>query len=362
MASSTPPWRSLPREVLKVRREGAEGFGPVATGVSKLEKGRIGMAELRQLGASGIRVSPIGLGCWQFSGGKGLVGGYWEALPMERIREIVATSLAGGVNWFDTAEAYGGGVSEQALSAALNALGRTPGDVVVATKWWPILRTARSITRTIDQRLARLGGFPIDLHQIHSPLSFSTVKAEMAAMAELVEEGKIRAVGVSNFSADMMRRAYAALASRGIPLASNQIHYSLLHRRADTNGVIQAAKELQVSIIAYSPLAQGILTGRHHEDPTLIRTRPGPRKRMSAFRSRGLERSRPLVDALREIGRTHGATPGQVALSWLLGFHGETVVVIPGASRIHQAEENLGALHVILGEEELDRLDRLSRP
>jgi aryl-alcohol dehydrogenase-like predicted oxidoreductase len=319
------------------------------------------MKEHRPLGASGLRVSPVGLGCWQFSGGKGLVGGYWEVLPQDRIREIVKAALEGGVNWFDTAEAYGGGASEESLAAALKDLGKAPGEVVVATKWWPLFRTSRSILRTIDERLARLGGFPIDLHQIHSPYSFATVQAEMGAMAELVQEGKIRAVGVSNFSAGMMRRAHAALAARGIPLASNQIHYSLLHRGADRNGVIQAAKELQVSIIAYSPLAQGILTGRHHEDPGMIRTRPGPRKRMPSFQRRGLERSRPLVDALREIGASHGSTPGQVALSWLLGFHGETVVVIPGASRVRQVEENLGALRLRLNEEEFNRLDRLSR-
>ncbi len=319
------------------------------------------MTDLRRLGATEIRVSPVGLGCWQFSGGKGLMGGYWEALPRDRVHEIVATSLAGGVNWFDTAEAYGGGESEEVLWGALKALGKGPGEVVLATKWWPVLRTARSIIRTIDQRLKRLGGGPIDLHQVHNPFSLSRIPAEMAAMAELVEEGKIRAVGVSNYSTGMMRRAHQALARRGIPLASNQVHYSLLHRKADRSGLIQAAKELQVSIIAYSPLAQGILTGRHHENPGLIRSRPGPRKRMPAFRSRGLERSRPLVEALREIGEVHGATPAQVALSWLLGFHGETVLVIPGASRPDQVEENLGALRVILDDEEMDRLDRLSR-
>ena len=123
-----------------------------------------------------------------------------------------------------------------------------------------------------------------------------------------------------------------------------------------------AAKELGITIIAYSPLGQGILTGRHHEDPTLIQTRPGPRKRLPAFRRKGLGRTRPLVEALREIGEVHLATPAQVALNWLLAFHGETVVVIPGASRPDQVEENLGALTFSLNEEELARLDKLSRP
>jgi aryl-alcohol dehydrogenase-like predicted oxidoreductase len=183
----------------------------------------------------------------------------------------------------------------------------------------------------------------------------------MAAMVRLVKTGKIKTVGVSNYTARMMEKAHRHLAREGVPLVSNQIHYSLLARRADVNGVMEAAKRLGITIIAYSPLAQGILTGRHHQDPGLIQTRPGPRKRMAGFRPKGLERSRPLVEALAEIGEAHGATPGQVALNWLMTFHGETVVAIPGASRPHQMEENTGALTFGLEEEELARLDRLSR-
>jgi aryl-alcohol dehydrogenase-like predicted oxidoreductase len=224
-----------------------------------------------------------------------------------------------------------------------------------------LFRTARHLRRSIEERLAHLEGYPIDLYQIHSPLSFSTVRAEMKAMSALVKAGKIRAVGVSNYTAQMMERAHRYLARDGIPLVSNQIHYSLLARRADSNGVMQAAKRLGVSIIAYSPLGQGILTGRHHTDPGLIQRRPGPRKRMAAFRKRGLDRTRPLVDALRKIGDAHGATPAQVALNWLMLYHGDTVVVIPGASRPAQMEENLGAMTFRLEADELAHLDAVSR-
>jgi len=320
------------------------------------------MKKLRPLGQSELLVSPMGLGCWQFSAGKGLIGGFWEALSQERVNSIVQASLAGGINWFDTAEAYGNGASEEALSTALRTLGLGPGDVLVATKWQPFFRRASHIKRSIGERLERLGGFPIDLHQIHSPLSFSGIRAEMEVMADLVEEGKIRTVGVSNFSARMMREAHTVLAARGIPLVSNQINYSLLQRKAESNGVMDAAKELGITIIAYSPLGQGLLTGRHHEDPGLIRTRPGPRKRMPAFKHKGLERTRPLIEALRRVGEAHGATAGQVALNWLLAFHGETVVVIPGASRPEQMEENLGALDFTLSDGELAHLDEISRP
>ena len=276
------------------------------------------------------------------------------------MHQVVEASLAGGINWFDTAEIYGNGASERALAAALRQAGKASGDVVVATKWSPIFRTAASIEATIHQRLRCLAPFAIDLHQVHNPLGFSSVEEEMNAMADLVAERKIRAVGVSNFGAARMRRAHAALARRGLALASNQMKYSLLDRHIESNGVLAEAKRLGVTIIAYSPLEQGLLTGKYHQHPEYVRTRPGPRKWMARFRSRGLERSRPLIEELGNIARTHGASTGQVALAWLYQFH-KNVVVIPGASRVEQAVENRGALELTLSPMELDRLDQRSR-
>jgi aryl-alcohol dehydrogenase-like predicted oxidoreductase len=320
------------------------------------------VSERRRLGRTSIETTPIGLGCWQFSGGSGPVGGYWETLPPVTVDEIVAAALAGGIDWFDTAEIYGRGRSEEALAHALTAAGRKNGDVVVATKWWPVPRTASSIRTTIDERLRRLGGFSIDLHQVHQPFSFSPVASQMEAMADLVAAKKIRAVGVSNFSAAAMRRAHTALARRGIPLASNQVRYSLIDRRIESNGILAAAKELGVTIIAYSPLGQGILSGKFHDDPALIRKRPGPRRFLPLFRTRGLARSRPLVDEVRKVAAARGATPSQVALNWLLHFHGETVVAIPGATRPRHAEEAAEAMGFRLTPEEMSRLDERSRP
>lgn len=317
--------------------------------------------ELRRLGRSDIQISAVGLGCWQFSEGFGIVGGYWEALPPETVREIVDTSLRGGINWFDTAEAYGKGRSEKALATVLEQLGKKPGDVIIATKWLPVLRLASTIKGTIDERIACLSPYPIDLHQIHQPYALASVEAQANAFADLVEAKKIRTVGVSNFSAKRMRAIHAALARRGIPLVSNQVPYSLLNRRIESSGVLAAAKELGITIIAYSPLAQGLLSGKFHDDPTLIRKSPGPRKYLPSFRPRGLARSRPLVDELRKIAAAHGATASQVALNWLMHFHGETVVVIPGATKKRHAEENVGAMGFTLSQEELRRIDELSR-
>lgn len=301
----------------------------------------------------------MGLGCWQFSEGKGLVGGYWPALPPDITREVVAKSLAAGVNWFDTAEAYGNGRSEHSLAAALRANGKQNGDVIVATKWWPMFRTAASIRDTIDTRLACLEGFGIDLHQVHQTVGLSSVEAEMDAMAALVAQKKIRAVGVSNFDAARMRRAHAALARHGLPLASNQMKYSLLDRRIESSGVMAAAKELGVTIIAYSPLEQGLVTGKFHDDPSRLKSlSPG---RRFALTRRGLEKSRPLVDVLRAIASARDVGPAQVALAWMTRFHGDTVVVIPGATSARQAELNAGSMDLALTPDELRRIDEASR-
>ena len=314
----------------------------------------------RPLGQTDIRISPIGLGCWQFSGGQGLIGRYWPVLSQGAVRDIVESSLEAGVNWFDTAEAYGGGASEKALAAALRALGRKPGEVVVATKWLPVLRTARSIPRTIDQRLEALGEYPIDLYQIHNPWSLSSLEAQLREMAALRKGGKIRAVGVSNFSAEQMRRAHRLLESEGVSLASNQVRYNLLDRAIEGNGVLEAARELGVTIIAYSPLAQGVLGGAYHEDPQRIGERPGMRKRLKAFRPEQLARTLPLVEELRRIGEAHGVSPAEVALAWLIRAHGDTVVAIPGASSVEQARRNAAAMGLRLGDGELEALSRRS--
>jgi aryl-alcohol dehydrogenase-like predicted oxidoreductase len=317
--------------------------------------------EKRRLGKTDIEITPIGLGCWQFSQGTGMIGRFWGNVATESIVGVVDAAMKGGINWFDTAEAYGRGKSEQNLSAALSRLAVKPGSVVVATKWFPFFRTARSIAATIDTRIACLGSYPIDLYQIHQPASFSPVPAQMREMAKLLRAGKIRSIGVSNFSARQMEQAHAALANEGIVLASNQVRFSLLDRSIDRSGVMDAAKRLGVTIIAYSPLAQGMLTGRFHEDPSALRAVSTGRKLIGGVRASRLAATAPLIEELRLVARAHGVTPGQVALSWAVSFHGETVVAIPGSTKPAQAEQSAGALGIRLSQKELSRLDELSR-
>ena len=317
--------------------------------------------ELRRLGKSEVQISAVGLGCWQFSEGFGVTGGFWDALPADTVQEIVDASMKGGVNWFDTAEIYGRGRSERALAGALTRLGKKPGEVVLATKWWPLPRTASSIVNTIDKRLECLNPFPIDLHQIHHPYTLLSVASQANAMADLVQAGKIKTVGVSNYSAKRMRATHEVLARRGVPLVANQMQYNLLDRRIESNGVMDACKELGITLIAYSPLAQGLLSGKFHDDPTLIRKSPGPRKYLPAFWASGLDRTRTLVNELKKIATAYGVTASQVALNWLMTFHGDTVVVIPGATKRRHAEENVGAMGFKLTQDELRRIDELSR-
>ncbi len=314
--------------------------------------------ELRSLGKTGIRVTPIGLGVMELSGGGGLLGRAFPIIPQEVKNDIIRQALDGGINWFDTAEMYGAGVSERSLSEGLKAAGRKDEEVVIATKWQPFLRTARNIPHTIDDRLRFLGGYSIGNYMIHQPFSFSSPEAEMNAMADLVEEGKIRSVGVSNFNPGRMRRAHAALAKRGLPLAVNQVRYSLLDREIETNGILETARELGVTIVAYTPLARGLLTGKYHKNPELLEKRSGW---ATASIRRNLERSRPLVASMEEMAGKYGATVGQVALNWLIHFHGDLVVTIPGATNPRQAAESAGALKFKLNADELARLDEISR-
>ena len=321
--------------------------------------------DTRTLGQTDLEISPIGLGCWQFSQGKNLTGRMWSVLDQGTMDAVVAAALDGGLTWFDTAQAYGNGASERALSAALKRRGVAPGAVVVATKWLPIAKRARDIPRTIGTRIGCLQPYPIDLFQVHSPGSLSSIPAQMREMAKLVHAGKVRSIGVSNFSAKQMAQAAAALRDEGLTLASNQVRINLLDRRIESNGVLAAAQGLGVTLIAYSPLAQGALTGRYHDDPGLARTLPwGRRSRLSPssrfLTPKGLQRTAPLIAELRAVGEAHDATVAQVALAWLVTHYGDTVVAIPGASRPEQAAAAAAAMDVGLTQAEMARIDAVS--
>ena len=313
---------------------------------------------LRKLGQTDIEVSALGLGTWQFSGGKGFIGGYWDALDHQTTTNIVKAAVDGGINWFDTAQAYGFGESERNLSKALIEADINADDIHIATKWWPILKPASNLKATINERLECLGQYPIAHHIVHQPFSISSVEKQMHAMADLMDENKIRSVGISNFSAKAMRKAHTTLQGRGYKLAANQVRYSMVTRNIENNDILAAAKELGITLIAWSPLEQGILTGRFHELGEIPKSIGFARRGMMS--QSGLEKTRPLINAMQELCDKYDATVAQIALNYTITAHGDTIITIPGASKVSQVEQNVKALQFKLDESDIEGLRKIS--
>lgn len=307
------------------------------------------------LGRSNLLVPRMGVGAMTWGDARGLARlhpaktSYGGAHGPEEEKHALEVSVAAGVNLFDTAAMYSGGASERRLGEL--ARGQ---DVLIASKF-PSGFTfrAEALPKEIDGSLARLGRDAIDLYQHHFPSKGVSIPALMEQLADAVDSGKVKAVGVSNYSAKQMREAHAALAMRGIPLASNQVEYSLLHRQPEVNGVLDACRELGVTLMAYMPLASGALTGKYD-----ARTQPTGffRRFMRNFSGKGLEALAPVVGLLREIGERHSKTPAQVALRWLI--ENQDVVPIPGAKNGKQAAENAGALTFSLSPGEIAALSQ----
>jgi aryl-alcohol dehydrogenase-like predicted oxidoreductase len=157
-----------------------------------------------------------------------------------------------------------------------------------------------------------------------------------------------------------MRSAWETLQKSGINLVSNQVPYSLLNRKIETNGILETAKELGITIIAYSPLAQGMVTGKFHDNPELLKN-IGFRKYSSMFKPKGLEKSKPITELVKKLALKYEATPSQIALNWLIHFHGDAVVAIPGATKAKHAEENIGAMKFKLSAEDMKLLGEGSK-
>ena len=313
--------------------------------------------ENRNLGKTNLKISPIGLGTWQFSEGQGFHKYFWNKINQNTANEIVKVSIKQNVNWFDTAEIYGNGRSERAVSKALttNQI-NNKSNIIIATKWSPIMRRASSIMKTFPNRQENLSPYPIDLLQIHNPYSFSSIKSQMQNMANLVNENKIKAIGVSNFSTNKMIKAHAELENFGTHLSSNQVKYSIFDRRIEKK-LIDKAKELDITIIAYSPLAQGLATGIYHRNPELIKKLPFFRKRLI---KKNLKKITNIIKELEQISSIHSASISQIALNWLINYNDNAVVAIPGATKAHHAEENAKAMNIVLSSEELQAISDLT--
>ena len=259
--------------------------------------------------------APIGVGCWAW-GDKSTwgMGGYDSTLTEATIAEAFEASVEAGVTLFDTAEVYGGGESERIIGRLLASSGVDRDRLVLATKFMPSpwkLGVKGAVRSALEASLDRLGVDRVDLYQIHGPVSLRSHRALADALAAVVHAGLASAVGVSNYSVREMEAIHGELAQRGVALASNQIEYSILRRRPENVGLIAACQRLGVVPLAYSPIAQGRLTGKY----TAANPPPGRRN----FSSHPMEKIDPVVDELRAIGDRHeGRTPSQVALRWLV--------------------------------------------
>jgi aryl-alcohol dehydrogenase-like predicted oxidoreductase len=298
---------------------------------------------MKYVEAGGVRVSAIGLGTWQFGSTE---WGYGAEYNRVEAGNIVRRALELGVNMIDTAEFYGFGRSERILGEAIR--GRRDS-VFLATKIFPIGLPFMTPWRA-RRSARRLGVDRIDLYQLHWPSPLFPPRATMPRMRRLVEQGLVAHVGVSNHNLAQWKEAERAL---GGPILSNQVRFNLVDRRPEREVVPWAEKEGRI-VIAYSPLGQGLLSGKYQDAPpsNLVRRRRG------TFSAANRARLAPLIAALREIGDRHRATPAQVSLAWLI--RKPNVVAIPGASSVHQLEENVGAGDIVLLDEESARLDGLS--
>ncbi|GJO46220.1 General stress protein 69 [Mycobacterium marinum] len=288
---------------------------------------------MKHLEVDGIgNVSRIGLGTWQFGSRE---WGYGDRYASGAARDIVARARALGVTLFDTAEVYGLGKSERILG---EALGDERAEVVVASKIMPVAPLSAVVKQRERASARRLQLDRIPLYQIHQPNPVVPDSVIMPGMRELLDTGRIGAAGVSNYSLARWKKADAAL---GRPVVSNQVHFSLAHPGPLDDLVPFAERENRI-IIAYSPLAQGLLGGKYGVD-----NRPaGVRAVNPLFGTENLRRIEPLLQTLRAVATDVDAKPAQVALAWLISLPG--VVAIPGASTVEQLEFNVAAADIEL--------------
>jgi aryl-alcohol dehydrogenase-like predicted oxidoreductase len=298
----------------------------------------------RVLGVSGIKVSRLGVGTNRWAQGKNDAA----------VFRVFQSLLDAGVNFFDTAEVYGRGRSERLLGACRK---RDQRPIVIASKFLPLPNrlSRRQFMNALDASLSRLGVETMDLYYIHFPFTLLSIETLMDLMAQAVEAGKIRAVGVSNFTARQMRRASIRLAGYHIPLVANQVRYNLLHRQPEENGVLKACRELNVALVAYRPLERGRLKS------TMVPEESSGSPFSTGRKRKATSKEAVLKETLQAIAQQRGKSVSQVALNWLLRKD-ECVIPIPGATSVRHARENSDTLSWELSDDEFAAIDQASSP
>ncbi len=304
--------------------------------------------QTRRIGS--LEVSAAGLGCNAFGG----------RIDENRTREVVAAALDAGITFFDTADLYGGTLSEEYLG---RALGRRRDDVVIASKFGGRIDEQRTgggrpeyVAQAAEDSLRRLRTDRIDLYQFHFPDPTTPLEETIGAMVDLAAAGKVREIGCSNFSVDLLRQAHAAASSAGAALASVQNHYSILHREPE-NGMLDVCEELSVAFLPYFPLAKGLLTGKYR------RGEPPPEgTRLAAPQARGEalpEEQLRTVERLAELARTKGHSVLDLAVGFLLTRRA-VASVITGATRPEQVRANVAATAWLPDEDVLSAIDEIA--
>jgi aryl-alcohol dehydrogenase-like predicted oxidoreductase len=311
-----------------------------------------------------------------------------KSITEDELAKTYAACVDSGLIFFDTAEIYGNGVSERIIGKCIK---KDKRPVMIASKFAPPSQmipikqkrttvspnSPHALMDALDGSLSRLGIEYLDLYQMHAPPSKNSIADYMDVMAEAVKGGKVRAVGVCNFSEVQIREAYTALAKHNIPLATAMVGYNLLRRWAETNGVFAVCKEMGISVIPYAPLAEGILTGKYrskakkvplsytvalyfgHLNITKEQNNASPfiKRLLSKPREIDKKKIEPLFKAMDEIAAAHEKTLAQIAINWLLTNEEVCIIPIPGMKNIKQVKDNIGALGWKMTREERSALD-----
>jgi aryl-alcohol dehydrogenase-like predicted oxidoreductase len=321
---------------------------------------------LRTLGQSDLKITPIGIGAWAIGGGQWEFG--WGAQDDNESIAAIHAGLDRGINWIDTAAAYGLGHSESVVGKAVKGLHTRPYIFTKCSLVWDAKGEishnlqASSIRREAEASLRRLGVDAIDLYQIHWPAwkggpesaSPGSIEEAMVEMAKLQAEGKIRNIGVSNFNAKQMQRA-----QKIAPVASLQPPYSLLAREVETS-ILPFARQHGIGVIVYSPMASGMLSGAMTRERIAAFPEDDWRKNSPNFQEPMLTRNLRLVETLRAIGKRRGATPGEVAIAWTLTNPAVTGAII-GVRSADQVSGIAGAADVHLGPDEIQEIAQGTR-
>lgn len=301
-----------------------------------------------QLGHSGLDVTVLTMGCWQ-AGKSG-----WKGVEDEETINAMHAAFDAGINFFDTAEGYGEGHSEVILGRALQGKRDL---ALIATKVGPWNYKAENIARSCEASLKNLQTDVIDFYQLHWPTGqwgteIVPIEETMTAMVKLKQAGKIRAIGVSNFSAAQIEEA-----SQYGPIDSLQPPYSLFWRSYEANGTLDKCLEKGIGVLCYSPLAQGLLTGKFSREN---RPQEGDNRANNAlFKGETFERALDAVDDLKPIAEKYGVTTGELSLAWLLAQPAVTSVIV-GARNAEQVKGNIGAAAFEIAPDDLQAMDAIS--